>query len=150
MAYPTKSAGTANTTRRLVKMLWSRVSLSFDILTWSSADTMVVESVPMAHRGVLTMAPVKPPTHPRKAALKGKVIPCPTTWLHAHKVTQIATPTPEVTAIEAPPPPVSGLNRVRCAPLFEEAVGSGDEQVGKVAPTSSGKCHLGPQLQFTD
>src|SRR5882724_527826 len=96
------------------------------------------------------MAPVKPPTHPMKAASKGKVVPRPTMWLCAHKVTWIATPMPEVAAVEAPPPPIAGPSRVRRAPLFEEAVGSRDEQVGKVAPVSSGRCYLGPQLQFTD
>ena len=59
MAYPTESVAAANVTRRLVKMLWSRVSLSFNILTRSSADMMVVELVPVAHCGVRTVAPVK-------------------------------------------------------------------------------------------
>ena len=89
---------------------------------------MVVELVPMAHHGVRTMAPVKPLTHPRKATSKGKVVPHPTTWPRAHKVTRIATPTPEVTAAEAPPPPIAGPSRERRAPQFEEAVRSGGEQ----------------------
>jgi len=81
---------------------------------------------------------------------KGKAVPHPTTRPHARKFTRIATPTPEVTDVVAPLPPIAGPSRASRAPLFEEAARSGDEQVGRVAPASSGKCPLGPLLRFTD
>src|SRR5882724_8868465 len=96
------------------------------------------------------MAPVKPLTHPRGAASKGKAVPCPTTRPHVRKVTQIATPMPEVATVEAPPPPIVGPSWARCAPLFEEAEVSGDDRVEKGAPASSGKCFMGLPVRFTD
>src|SRR5882724_5119928 len=110
----------------------------------------VVDSVPAAHRGVRTMAPVKPPTQSRKVTPKGKAVSHPMMRPCARKVTQIMTPMPEVTDVAAPLPPIAGPSWVSCAPLFEVADGSGDEQVGKGAPTSSGKCSLGLLWRFTD
>src|SRR5882724_12879992 len=111
---------------------------------------VVVDSVPAARCGVRTMAPVKCPTQSRKVAPKGKVVPHPTVRLRVRKFTQIATLTPEVTDVAAPLPPITGPSQASHAPLFEEAVGSGDEQVGRGAPASSGKCSLGLSLRFTD
>src|SRR5882724_365019 len=104
---------------------------------------VVVDPVPVARRGVRTVAPVKRPTQSRKVAPKGKAVPRPTTRPRARKFTRIATPTPEVTDVAAPLPPIAGPSRASHAPLFEEAAGLGDEQVGRGAPTSSGKCPLG-------
>ena len=87
---------------------------------------MVVDSVPTAHRGVQTVAPVKPPTQSRKVASKGKAVPCPTMQPHVCKVTQIVAPMPEVADVAAPHPPVAGPSRASCGPLFEDAVRSGD------------------------
>src|SRR5882724_3733884 len=111
---------------------------------------VVVDPVPVARRGVRTMAPVKRPTQSRKVAPKGKAVPHPTTRLCARKFTRIATPMPEVTDIAAPLPPIASPSRASRAPLFEEAAGSGDEQVRRGAPASSGKCSLGLSLRFTD
>src|SRR5882724_4554066 len=93
----------------------------------------VIDSVPAACRGVRTVAPVKPPTQSRKVASKGKAVSHPTTRPHAHKVTRIVTPMPEVTDVAAPLPPVTGPSRASCAPIFEVADGSGDKQVEKGA-----------------
>src|SRR5882724_1033144 len=57
---------------------------------------------------------------------------------------------PEVAKVEAPLPPISGPSEVSCTPLFEELVRSGDDNVGKEAPVSSGKCFLDLMLRFTD
>src|SRR5882724_6787053 len=111
---------------------------------------VVVDSVPAAHRGVRTVAPFKPPTQSRKVAPKGKVVSCPMTQPHACKVTRIATPMPEVTDVAAPLPPIAGPSCVSHAPIFEVADGSGNKQVGKGAPASSGKCSLGLLMRFTD
>src|SRR5882724_3421083 len=110
----------------------------------------VVDSVPAAHHGVRTVAPVKPPTQSRKVASKGKAVSRPMTRLHVRKVTRIATPMLEVTDVATPLPPVAGPSRASRAPLFEVADGSGDKQVEKGAPTSSGKHSLGLPWWFTD
>jgi len=111
----------------------------------------VVDSVPAAHHGVRTVAPVKLPTQSRKVVSKGKAVSHPTTRLRARKVTQIATPMLEVADVAAPPlPPVAGPSRASRAPLFEVADGSGNEQVEKGAPASSGKRSLGLPWWFTD
>src|SRR5882724_2812293 len=109
---------------------------------------VVVDLVPTAHHGVRTVAPVKPPTQSRKVVPKGKAVSHPMMQPCEHKVTQIATLTPEVTDLATPLPPVAGPSQGSHAPLFEEADGSGDEKVGKGAPASSGKCSLGLLLQF--
>src|SRR5882724_1508242 len=111
---------------------------------------VVVDSVPEARRGVQTVAPVKCPTQSRKVVPKGKAVPHPTARPCAHKFTRIVTLTPEVTDVVAPLPPIAGPSRASRAPLFEEAAGSGDEQVGGGAPASSGKCSLGLSLRSTD
>jgi len=80
--------------------------------------------------------------------MKGKAVPHPTTRPRARKVTRVASPTPEVAIVEAPPPPVAGPSQVGRAPLFEGAVGSSDERVGKGAPASSGEYFCGPSVRF--
>jgi len=87
----------------------------------------------------LTVAPVKPLTQSKKVVSKGKVVPHPTTQPHAHKVTRIASPMPEVADVEVPYLPITGPSQAGCAPLFEELVRSGDDHVGMEAPVPSGK-----------
>ena len=112
---------------------------------------MVVDVVPATHHQVhSTVAPVEPPTQSRKVVSKGKAVSRPTMRPRAHKVTRIATPTPEVTNVATPLPPIAGPSWASHAPLFEAADRSGDEQVGKDAPTSSGKCSLGLPWRFAD
>ena len=57
---------------------------------------------------------------------------------------------PEGAEVKAPPPPITGPSQASHAPLLEEPVRSSDDNVGKEAPTSSGKCFLDLMLQFTD
>ena len=147
---PDRVCGCCQRDKRPVKTLWLRVSLFFDFLTVFRIDPMVVDSMPSACRVFWTMAPVKPPTQPRKVAPKGKAVPHPTMRPCVHKVTQIVTLMPEVAKAEAPPPPIAVPSQASHSPLFEEAFGLGDEQVGKGAPTSSGKCSLGLSVRFTD
>jgi len=70
---------------------------------------------------------------------KGKAVPHPTTQPHAHKVTRIMTPMPEVDEVVIPPPPITRPSQACCSPLFAEPNGSGDEHVWKGAPMSSGE-----------
>ena len=101
---------------------------------------MVLDLVPAAHHHIrLTVAPVKPPTQTKRVTSKGKAVPCPTTRLHVCKVTWIMRPMPEVAKVEALSPPIAGPSQAGHAPLFEEPVGLGDDNVGKEAPASSGK-----------
>ena len=104
------------------------------------ADTVVVDSLPAAHHWVrLNVAPVKPPTQPKRAASKGKATSRPTTRPRPRKVTRVASPTPEVADVEVLPPPIAGPSRVGRSPLFVDSVGSGDDHIEKGAPTSSGE-----------
>ena len=101
---------------------------------------VVVDSVPAArHRVRLNVAPVKPPTQPKRAVSKGKVTSRPTTRLRPCKFTRVASPTPEVIEVEVPPPPIAGPSRAGCSPLFVDSVGSGDDHIEKEAPVSSGE-----------
>jgi len=100
---------------------------------------VVVESVPAARQVRLNVAPVKPPTQPKRAASKGKVVSHPMTRLCAYKVTRLASPTPEVTEGEVLPSPIAGPSRAGRPPLFVDSVRSGDDHIGKGAPMSSGE-----------
>src|SRR5882724_10922876 len=105
---------------------------------------VVVDPVPVARHGVRTVAPVKRPTQSRKVAPKGKAVPRPTTRPRVHKFTRIATPMPEVTDVVAPLPPIASPSRASRAPPFEEAAGSGDEQVRRDRKsTRLNSSHLG-------
>ena len=96
--------------------------------------------MPAAHRQVrLNVAPVKPPTQPKRAASKGKAVSHPTMRLHMHKVTWLTSPTPEVTEVEVLPSPIAGPSWVGCPPLFVDLVRLGDDHTGKGAPASSGE-----------
>ena len=96
--------------------------------------------MPAARRQVrLTVAPVNPPPPPKRAASKGKVVPRPMMWPHAHKVTRLASPTPEVAGVKVPPLPIAGPSGTGNAPLFTESVGLGDAPVRKEVPASSGE-----------
>src|SRR5882724_13499008 len=96
---------------------------------------VVVYSVPSARRRVrLNVAPVKPPTQLKRAASKGKVVSRPTTRPHMHKVTQLASPTPEVAEVEVLPSPIAGPSQVGHPPLFVDSVRSGDDHTRKGAP----------------
>ena len=85
------------------------------------------------------MAPVEPLAHSKKVVSKGKAVLHLTMQLWARNVTQIATPTPEVDVVMVPPPPIAGPIRAPHGPLFTEPNGSGDEQIRKGAPVSSGE-----------
>src|SRR5882724_3106495 len=99
---------------------------------------VVVESVPAARRRVrLNVAPVKPPTQPKRAASKGKVVSHPTTRPCTRKFTCLLSPTPEVSEGEVLPSPIAVPSRAGRPPLFVDSVGSGDDHTGKGAPTSS-------------
>jgi len=101
---------------------------------------MVVDLMPAAHRQVhLTVAPVKPLPQSKRAVSKGKAVPCPTMRPHVHKVTQLASPMPEVAEVEVLPPPIAVPSQAVHAPLFAESVRSDDAHVGKEVPMSSGK-----------
>ena len=101
---------------------------------------VVVDSVPAACRQVrLNVAPVKPLTQPKRAASKGKAVSHPTMRPHAHKVTRLTSPTPEVTGVEVLPSPIAGPSRVGHSPLFVDSVRSGDDHIGKGAPVFSGE-----------
>src|SRR5882724_4928425 len=96
------------------------------------ADMVVVDSLPAArHRFHLNIAPVKPPTQPKRAASKGKVTSRPMTRLRPHKVPWVASPTPEVADIKVLPPPIAGPSRVGRSPLFVDSVRSGDDHIEK-------------------
>ena len=76
----------ANMTRRLVKMLWLRVSHSAFLLCCAHADMTAVDSGPVApHQVLQTVAPVKPPTQLKQVATKGKAASCPAMQPQAHK-----------------------------------------------------------------
>ena len=99
---------------------------------------MIVDSVPEArHRVRLNVALVKPLTQPKRAASKGKAISRPTMQPCLHKVTQVASPTPEVAEVEVLPPP--GPSQAGNSPLFVDLVRSGDDHIEKEAPMSSGE-----------
>jgi len=101
---------------------------------------VVVESVPAACCQVrLNVAPVKPPTQPKRAASKGNAVSHPTTRPRVHKVTRLTSPTPEVAEGEVLPSPIAGPSRAGHPPLFVDSFGSGDDHTGKGAPTSSGE-----------
>ena len=88
MALLTRFVVGANVTRRLVKMSWSRVSHSIIVLYHPHADTTVVVSGPVAPHWVCqTVAPVKPLTHAKWVATKGKATSRPMMQPWAHKVT---------------------------------------------------------------
>ena len=101
---------------------------------------VVVDLVPAARHWVrLNVAPVKPPTQPKRAASKGKAVSRPMTQLCTCKVTWLVSPTPEVAEVEVLPPPIAGPSRMGHSPLFVDLVGLGDDHIGKAAPASSGE-----------
>jgi len=72
------------------------------------ADTTTVDSGPVAPCWIQqTVAPVRPPTQSKRVATKGKAASHPVMQPWARKVTQIASPTPEIVA---PTTPVAGLS----------------------------------------
>jgi len=100
---------------------------------------MVVDSMPAAHLQVRTVTPVKPLTQSKRAVSKWKVVPCPAMRPYMCKVTQLMSPTSEVTNVEVLPPPITGPSWAGHAPLFAGPVRSGDDHVRQEAPMSSGE-----------
>jgi len=93
----------------------------------------------------LVVAPAKSTDSKRLAATKGKSTAPPVTRPRAHKVTRVASPSPEavveeLTRVRSPTPaalPVAGPSGSTRPPLFEAAALSGDEEVtgpGAVTP----------------
>ena len=89
-------------------------------------DILVVDSVP-----------VIPPL--KKVATKGKTVPHHMTQPRACKVMQVISPSPVVAGVPSPNPPIAGTSMVTQLPLFKEPVQLGGEEVGPVAPASSGE-----------
>ena len=82
---------------------------------------------------------IKPVAQPKKAAVKGKGFACWATQLHAHKVTCIVSPMPEVSV---PAPPVASPSEAMCPSLFEDAAllgEEGPESQGEGAPEALGE-----------
>jgi len=72
---------------------------------------MVVDPEPVApHQAHQMVAPVDPPTQP-KWVTKGKAASHPMMHPQAHKVTQVASPMPEVMGVLDTTPPVTRLSR---------------------------------------
>ena len=134
------SVADVNVTKKPVRMSSLRVSLVLFFLTIPCVDMKVVDLVPAGHRRIhLTMAPAKPPTQSKRVASKGKAVTRPTTQPHVHKVTQIASPMPEVIEVGVPPPPIAGPSQASHTPLFKDPIRLGDDDVRKEAPAPSGR-----------
>jgi len=85
------------------------------------------------------VVPFKPPTQSKQVTNKGKAAPCPVTQLQVWKVTQVASPTPEVIGTVAPYSPVAGPSQQDCPDLLEDPIMLGDEGVGGGMTVTSGK-----------
>ena len=100
---------------------------------------MIVDPVPVAlHQAHQMVAPVDPPTQPKRVA-KGRAASHPMMHLQARKVTQIASPMPEVVGVLDLTPPVVGLSWKDCPALFEGPIMSGDEGVRGAMSATSGE-----------
>ena len=110
---------------------------------------MVDNQVPVLRRRVrLVVAPAKSTDSKKPTTSKGKSTAPLVTRPHAHKVTRVASPSPEavvkeLTRVRSPTPealPATGPSGSTRPPLFEAAALSGDEEVtgwGAVTPGGS-------------
>jgi len=101
---------------------------------------MVVDPVSAACCQVFqTVVLIKPPTQSKMVSARGKATSGPMTQPQAHNVTWIVSPTPEISEVKAPLPPITGPSQANQPSLFEDPVVLGDEGIRREAPVTSGE-----------
>ena len=109
MAWTPRSVVDAKWTRRPANMSLLRVSIPILSVRDSRADTLVVESVPVAHHWA------NPVAQPKRVTTRGHGASLLMTCPHVCKVTQITSPSPEVPMVV---PPVAGPSQVVAGPYL--------------------------------